>query len=493
MPEHKVNVVLGLSSDSSRAAQDLDALQGKLEETDKALKDKAGGWRDELHDLTHKDGKFSPFKAVTEIGSAIGMAGGGIMKGVDLLTKSLQLLGDQSSTTAEKIDTLVKAIPGVGDLYSSGQQLGRTLFFMRSAQSLAEYQQTADAGAGYNAIWGSADNNTDAISRQIRQVSISSSRAGRRVSGLQGRMGGGGLLGGGLAMQTNPAILAAQEMIENARNNRRDALESNRNAELSLEDALQSKRRAEGALNNADMNRRAAGQGEIVHNAPQEMEAILRLTKARRDLTEATNQYQQRLQIAQQTSIELAQRENELGKANLELKKAKLSILEQEEAKLREQEARFKSGATQFGAMGHLEQMQLVRTLERAKEMGYGALTREERGILGGFSLTSNMVAEGAQNFAMNDSPVFQRLNALLGSDSIERIQKDIGEKVQQRIALSAEVKIESAQLEATLQKQISESFEFFAKQVVEAIKLNARETASQIFDDLRIKELQNK
>lgn len=512
--EKRAKVILGIETETSQAEQELQRLLQVAAETDQAIKEirkESGGIWGELQEM-FKDGML---KGLGELGAAVGITGGGMYTIATQLTSAMKLLGDESLTSLQKLDAFVKGMPGVGKLYTGAQGLGNELFYADDIKALRRNRSALAYDRDFNAIRDSGEARIQDLRSQMGGSAVDAQLmqqfAQDQMAGQSANVLGGGLMAGGrdprmtaaleARARADMALKSAQARMSDQAGDRsrtqdelrvleqfRDSLATPPKPQItSLRKRTYTDLGMFGGRDEDGFYGQSQGDNKNRFTQIQQMDELRRATE---QADAKRNELMQREEQYRASAAEYQRREYELAKADLDVRRARLSIVQSEEEALRVKEQRAQAGAQQFNQSDAWGQLDLVNTVKRFQNVGYGALTAGERDVLSRNTLTAPLVARGAQQFA-KQNPLFQELNALLGEQGIEEIRRELGGKIDERLKLEGDLKTQAIELEARFSKAMSDEFSKFADKMIEAIQTAMRAAQDRIKLDEKAKVLE--
>lgn len=254
----------------------------------------------------------------------------------------------------------------------------------------------------------------------------------------------GAALVGGVFEQTDPRIQEARDAARRAQRDRTIA-------SLAYTRTLSPLDRAE-ARSRQQFN--AAGEGGLMgeRNLAEQTAEVLRLRgvvgkspsyqvefdTARKELASKVGKGEADLANFEQQLNEARQRSVDLARADYELAKARTGEMRAQVAVLAEQEAKARAADRSFGAMMPHEQDLLLQDVRQFKEVGFQALTPEQKARLLGNAVTGDFFGREAEQLG-EGSDVLKEIRRLLGLQDAKTLQ-DARVKLESDVRVKVEV-----------------------------------------------------
>lgn len=188
-------------------------------------------------------------------------------------------------------------------------------------------------------------------------------------------------------------------------------------------------RRLEDAENAATQAQNAIGGAKGI----DKIKAVAEYEQKLVEWTRLRTEYMKDLQRANQSAVDLAQKEATLSKASLDIQRMKYQ-------NLKDQAATAKSQETSFGMMSAGDRLSLKHAVDQAQKFGFENIDEETRSLLAGNAVTSEWAGKHAQQLGMND-PMLQQIRGMIGggesSAQIEQQIKKLGAQIDIQIEVS--------------------------------------------------------
>ncbi len=430
---HDVSVKLKFGADTAQASKAVKDLERQTKDLDKATKEAnremarmgGPGGASNFPGGASASGGSGNFAGMAKFATVTYVAA----KAMEGLAKSIEILGDKSLSTSQKlakgVEAILQEIPIVNSLAQASKMLTTEIFYGSDKRAYNQ-QQLNERAAGE--VLGIAGQSLDQmLPAKMRQVTARSQAddmifaANREIAGIAGGSAFGGLGLGALDLE-DPRVRAARRAKLGAVSESNQAFERKRlltgfQGQLqSGLDGLEAERAAIEARRPSAANKYQ--QGQIESELRQKDMEILAQKVRLQDVINQKNQ----------AGLDLEQKRFDVKKRELDIQRAELQVITEKEQKARGNEE-------SFAAMSAGDKLGALYALQDVQKRGIAAQPQEVRDLLLNNPLTSEYTRKLIGKEADTD-PVLAQVARLIGAERAS----DLGKK---RLELNTKIELQ--------------------------------------------------